>query len=316
MFKIELHESTKQYIKYVLNEAKGPPVDLDKSENKKRAPSNPSQMDYEEYKKNIQKSIGGQATRDATNSRIRGGFGAPLMPGENYQDRTGSGPVKQGDLLYNYTSLFGRSLPNLPGGTDDATKMAAILEPYKDLQRIKLQKSLTPDIALKAQGIIGVESAHLNQAGSASTGSGVAQPYKAVTGNAKNAAEKRKELEDAGMVAAGSGPGGIKPISDVDIEAFYDKAHQANQDAIKSAKQQSQPQTNQPNAASNTFMSKVKRHAMALQGLGGLDPYFGRELAAKLLGGEWIEKMTQNIAPSQEAGVISSMGSKSALRGY
>lgn len=259
------------------------------------------------YKENVRRTSSGPVPVEGpteSGSPVYGygpsgrGRGAPAPTGEP-EDRTG---IKQSTLpageiyRYNFPVLLGKSLENVsgyenrkPGDTPDPLR-AVVIEPYQDLQRIKVLRSISPAILQKLSAIGQVEAANLK--GTSLT------PIKgeAPTGwnaNAGSTSDKQQVLIDIGVLPQNS------PISltDAQINAAYDTASKKIN----------------TKSSGKDFMSKVRQHAGALSGLGGLDPFFGEELAAKLLGGEWVEKAMQNIAPAQERGVISSMGNRSSI---
>lgn len=228
------------------------------------------------------------------------GRGAPPVSGEP-EDRTGirQNLKKYGEQYkYNYTALLGKSLQNIPDTTSDATKgiydplKTAVIEPYQDLQRIKVLRSMSPAILQKLGAIGKVETADMSQA---ALGPRPYNPPKNWDGNIPQGSSKRADvLVDIGVIPSGQ----TGSYTQDQIDAAYEAAKK------KIEKQQGSPKD---------FMGLVQRHAESLSGLGGLDPFFGEELAAKLLGGEWVEKAMQNIAPAQERGVISSMGNRSSI---
>jgi hypothetical protein len=363
MFKYQLHEDTKYYLKSLLVEDDGsttkdkkdtkkskgkkedsvkaaepkpvppptPPVNVSGSpvspteEEKKKIEADQKRAQEEEiskrtlprdrktdleknkidptYKENVRKSSGGPFSKDSGKRNPDYKFGSSsgrgrgaLAPDEP-EDRTGIGSDLIPDSLYNFDVLLGQSLINIPDSGDNKNKpLETILEPYKDLQRIKILKSVTPSILQKISAIGQFETSNLEQKIVAGPQGSKIQVPKGWDAGKKDPKEQFDTLQGSGLLPSSAKQGDFTPEQ---IKAIYDTANKKF--------------TATPPDKKDTFESKVKKHSQQLAGLGGLDPYFGEELAAKLLGGEWIEKTMQNIAPAQERGVVSSMGNRSSI---
>jgi hypothetical protein len=261
------------------------------------------------YKENVRQSSGGPSSADSgkrdpyyTYGASSGrGRGAPAP--DEPADRTGiqgmhpSVGGKKLSLSYNFPVLLGQSFQNVKSGGTKDDPLEMITSPYKDLQNIKLVKANLPGILGKIKALGEVDAANLKQS-YVTDGSGYTVPEK-WTGSADTKTDQIKELVDAEFISKNE----VNNLNDADdktVNALYGIVKKDVE--FKSNK----------NAASS-FAGNVQTFSKKLKGLGGLDPFFGEELAAKLLGGEWIEKTMQNIAPAQERGVISSMGNRSSI---
>lgn len=284
------------------------------------------------YKENVARTSGGPVVKTTEGPTESGspnygygfgpsgrGRGAPAPTGEpedktgmlsSYKDVQIPGQPEQ-SYLYNYHVLLGKSLPKvkeLSGDEDSANvnPLAPILEPYKDLQRLKVVKAFMPGILSKIAAIGKMEGGTLiqdpsdvNKKWSRPTRNG--KPI--FSGSAATPTDQILELIDSQVIP--NQPDYISQLQSSDpktVQALYD-----------TVKKKIERAENPEKYKAAGFMGKVQQHAEKLSGLGGLDPFFGEELAAKLLGGEWIEKAMQNIAPAQERGVISSMGNRSSI---
>jgi hypothetical protein len=262
------------------------------------------------YKENVRQSSGGPSSADSgkrdpyyTYGASSGrGRGAPAP--EEPADRTGIQGMhvevdgKKLSRSYNFPVLLGQSFQNVKSVGTAEDPLSIITSPYKDLQNIKLVKAHLPGILGKIKAMGEVDKATLKN--DYEIGS---EPYKAPekwTGTKDTKEEKITELIDSGFVPSNEKQK-LLDSDDTIINALYGVV-----------KKDVDFNLNKQNAASS-FAGKVQTFSKKLKGLGGLDPFFGEELAAKLLGGEWIEKTMQNIAPAQERGVISSMGNRSSI---
>lgn len=248
-----------------------------------------------EYKKSIESTSGGPIEVFRTekgpiyNVGYSGrGRGAPSVSDEP-EDRTGISKYK--DKPYNYDVLVGKSLPKITSLSSKPNQdpLEQVFAPYKELQSIKLLKTFIPNIFQKIAASKKVSKSGMEQTEFVTPG----KPQN-WTGTATGKTAQLKELSDAGILDNNS-------LSQQMPEEVIDAAYKAA-DADFQGKE-----------PADGFSKMVRRQSALLSGLGGLDPHFGKELALKLLGGEWIEKAMQNIAPSQERGVISSMGNRSSI---
>lgn len=250
------------------------------------------------------------------------GRGAPAVTGEP-SDATGMKNAK--DMYYNYDVLLGKSLSSVKE-TSDASNIdplvGAVIDPYKDLQRIKMAKAYLPGILGKIKSVIDVESSKGFQQMGVSGAKKFQRP-KTWTG----LFDVNKQIPDPTNPKRLLTPSEIadKQIDELlasnyianqqNLIADLRNYAQSNPDVVDALYQVTEGRIKRAEKGfpEASLQGKIQKHAEKLSGLGGLDPYFGEELAAKLLGGEWVEKAMQNIAPSVERGVISSMGHRGSI---
>lgn len=236
------------------------------------------------------------------------GFGVGVHPGIKDVPASESEPTPAG--AFNADVLLGASKDTI--GDQFST---LVMQPYKELQYIKLQKSILPGIALKAQGFADVVGA--GDSLSKSTGSGK-KDFIAVS-QAKAARQQQRikaTITDPGSLSVEDKKqklrdiGGDKNLLDQldndTLSDFYDNTYKTLNTQLSDS-----------TSGASALDKNIQRATKELAGMGGLDPFFAQELSAKLRGGEWVETMTREIGPSQERGVMSSMGSRrTAVSGF
>jgi hypothetical protein len=192
-----------------------------------------------------------------------------------------------------------------------------VMQPYKELQYIKLQKSIIPGFALKAQGFADVVGAGTNIARSIGP-EGEKENIEIGAQHAYHQQRIRKTILDPAEVG-----GDIERMKDLlaAIGGDRDMLDKLDNETVKQFYSNTYTMLNQKGKTPTSDASKLDRNIQRatkdLIGMGGLDPYFDQELSAKLRGGEWVETMTKELAPAQERGVMSSMGHRrSAVSGF
>jgi hypothetical protein len=192
-----------------------------------------------------------------------------------------------------------------------------VMQPYKELQYIKLQKSIIPGFALKAQGFADVVNAGKNIAASVgpegekqNVQMGAQRSYKeqrikqTIVDPATLGGDVEKIKER--LIAIGGDKEMLKKLDNDTLKQFYSDTYTMLNQTGKG-----------PSSDASKLDQNIQKATKDLTGMGGLDPYFAQELSAKLRGGEWVETMTKELGPSQERGVMSSMGHRrSAVSGF
>ena len=248
-----------------------------------------------------------------------------------------------------YTS----NIPVLFGPSKDNIKSfeTNVMQPYKTLQYLKFKKAVASalpggDVALKTSALMDVIGAG-SEIESDFQGAGSASKLARQQARAQRAKDKFYASHEIGFDAkpdadAVQKVSGIakryKQFKDVDeirialqkIEpenaSFFDDVYQMDlKDPSKSLETsrlgqyflatKGMAKSSILNKSSGNLQSAIKDATEKMVGMGGLDPFYAQELAAKLSGGEWVETMAKDIAPAQQRGVLSSMGSPTAVLG-
>ena len=192
-----------------------------------------------------------------------------------------------------------------------------VMQPYKELQYIKLQKSIIPGFALKAQGFADVVDAGKNIAASVGP---EGEKQNVQMGAQRSYKEQRIKQTIVDPATLGGDVGKIKERL-IAIGGDEEMLEKLDNDTLKQFYSDTYTMLNQtgkgPSSDASNLDQNIQRATKDLTGMGGLDPYFAQELSAKLRGGEWVETMTKELGPSQERGVLSSMGHRrSAVSGF
>lgn len=252
-----------------------------------------------------------------TNTSGRGGRGSGVPAHPRVKDVVDTEKIGVGE--YSRNVLFGPSSDNI--GDDFDT---LVMQPYRELQYAKLARAYTPELAQKIKAASDIPGAGRDIGGSisATTGQGYRDAIR------QNEALRNADLQRILNKAKNSNQKDkidtmVKHLS-LDKKMLEDLAEkdptyidEILNNELQQVASLNAPDDDRPSGSAKRLNYNIKRSVETLKGMGGLDPFFTKELSAKLRGGEWVEKMTRELGSSQERGVMSSIGNvKSALSGF